>query len=227
MDSEKSWCPRRRPTDQLLKQSLLAVILLAGASSTVAAQEPRAESPRLDRFLESVQTLSADFEQELRGADGRLIQSASGTFSLKRPNRFLWSYREPIEQLVVADGERLWMYDVELEQVTVTPLDDTVTASPAMLLSGDADVRESFDVVETFEADGLSWTRLAPTIAGADFSSIAVAFDGSLPAVLEFVDGLDETTQIVFDNVVINPELGNRLFDFAPPAGVDVIGDED
>ncbi|NIL95435.1 MAG: outer membrane lipoprotein carrier protein LolA, partial [Woeseiaceae bacterium] len=95
-----------------------------------------------------------------------------GALSIKRPGRFLWRYAEPVEQLVVADGTNLWIYDVELEQATVTLLEDVVAASPAMLLSGEAALDEEFDVIESFDADELRWIRLAPKAEAGDFRQV-------------------------------------------------------
>jgi outer membrane lipoprotein carrier protein len=127
---------------------------------------------------------------------------------------------------VVADGEHLWMYDVELAQVTVAPLDETVGSSPAMLLSGDRSVREGFDVVQTYTEDGLEWVKLAPKTAGTDFTSVLIGFSGSAPQKLELVDGLNQVTRIEFANVKVNADLADAVFEFTPPAGVDVIGGE-
>jgi outer membrane lipoprotein carrier protein len=178
----------------------------------------------LEAFIDEVGTLSADFEQEIWTSDRQLFESAAGTMSLKRPNRFYWHYETPIETIVVADGKGLWMYDVELAQVSVTPLADIAAASPAMLLSGDEDLRDGFDVVQMYHLDGQDWIKLAPKAAGADFSSILIAFSDGLPRHLEFVDGLDQTTRIEFSNVVVNAAIGDAAFEFEPPAGTDVIG---
>jgi outer membrane lipoprotein carrier protein len=132
-----------------------------------------------------------------------------------------------MEQLVVTDGRRLWMYDVELAQVTVAPLDDAAGASPAMLLSGDEAVREGFDVIQEFAWDGLEWVSLEPRLRGAEFTLVLVGFRGERLERLELVDCLDQVTRIEFANEEINPELDEDLFEFEPPAGVDVLGADD
>jgi chaperone LolA len=170
--------------------------------------------------------LTAEFKQELWTADHRLLQTETGTLALHRPNRFRWTYREPTELTVVADGERLWIYDVELAQVTVAPLDSTVGSSPAMLLSGDRAVRDGFEVVDTYPLDGLDWVKLAPKTAGTDFASVLIGFSDSVPKRLELVDGLNQVTRIELDDLAVNPEIGDGTFEFVPPDGVDVIGGE-
>jgi len=179
----------------------------------------------LQRFLDEAHTLQAQFDQELWDAGDRLVETASGAVSLKRPNRFLWSYREPIEQLVVADGERLWIYDVELAQASVTLLDEAAAASPAMLLSGDQTVRDGFEVLESFVADDVSWVKLVPRLEGTDFRSVSIGFREEALVRLELIDGLDQRTVIEFTEVDLNPELSDELFEFVPPEHTDVIGD--
>ncbi len=197
----------------------------AALPQTIAQAEGLSGEEQLQRFLDDASTLQAEFHQELFGSDEQLIEIATGTLSLQRPNRFLWRYRDPIEQIVLADGENLWIYDLELAQATVTPLDDVIEATPAMLLSGDQAVRNAFDMVEVFSEAGLSWVHLAPNVPGSDFRTILVGFrDGDL-ARLELLDGLDQITRIDFSEVVVNQELESDFFSFDPPPGVDVIGE--
>jgi outer membrane lipoprotein carrier protein len=178
----------------------------------------------VDRWLAEVQTFRADFEQGVYSSDERLVESASGSLSLRRPDEFRWSYKEPYAQQIVADGKNIWIYDVDLEQVTVTPMDEAVASTPAMLLSGDRAVRDGFKVVETFSRDDLEWVRLVPQSAGTDFASVLLGFAGDEPRRLELVDGLGQVTRIEFSAVELNPRLPRNTFDFRVPRGVDVIG---
>ncbi|HJR71249.1 MAG TPA: outer membrane lipoprotein chaperone LolA [Gammaproteobacteria bacterium] len=179
----------------------------------------------LEAFLADVKSLAAEFEQEIWTADHRLLQTETGTLALERPNRFRWTYREPTELTVVADGTKLWIYDVELEQVTVAPLDDTLLTSPAMLLSGDRSVREGFTVTQSYELEGLDWIKLTPKAGGTDFMSVRIGFDGTAPKRLELVDGLNQVTRITLDNLVVNPEIDDATFELEVPDGVDVSGE--
>lgn len=208
---------------------VLAALLLApfaGAGAQAAGNAPSSKAgAALEHFLAHVRTLRADFRQELWSADHKLLDKSAGTFALHRPNEFLWDYQTPYKQKIVADGKRLWMYDVGLQQVTVSPLDDAAAGSPAMLLSGDQAVRQSFDVEKTYESGGFSWIELRPKLSGTDFKSVLIGFADGLPRRLSLVDGLDQTTRIEFSNVVANGKLDERLFHFKVPRGVDVIGD--
>jgi len=178
----------------------------------------------LDSFIADVASLSASFDQEIWSADSELLEQSTGRMSLARPNRFYWHQETPPELVVVADGAKLWTYDVELAQVTVTPLDSMGTASPALLLSGDERWRDAFEVTETYRLDSLDWVKLVPRAVGADFSSLLIAFDAGRPEVLEIVDGLEQTTRLRFADVVVNDPVDDGLFEFALPPGVDVIG---
>jgi outer membrane lipoprotein carrier protein len=196
--------------------------VLASDGFTQPAQAPAGDE-LFATFLTEVRSLTADFRQELWTADQRLLETANGSVSLKRPNHFLWRYAEPIEQSVIANGRELWMYDVELAQATLAPLDEA-GPSPALLLSGDEAVRDGFEVVRSFALDGLDWIELAPKIEGADFTSVLIGFEGRTPQRLELVDGLNQVTRIELSNVALNPDLPDALFEFEPPPGVDVIG---
>jgi outer membrane lipoprotein carrier protein len=213
---------RRRPPSPIE----LAIALALAASGAAAQQSPPDGASALDSFLADVRTLRADFRQELWTADQQLLQTETGTLSLSRPNRFRWTYTAPTELSVVADGEKLWIYDVELAQVTVAPFDESVGSSPAMLLSGDSSVRDGFDVLEQYRLDGLDWVKLVPKQGGSDFTSVLIGFDGPAPRRLELVDGLNQVTRIEFDGLSLNPELPPATFQFEAPPGVDVIGGE-
>jgi len=182
------------------------------------------EDHPLDFFLGNMESMTAHFSQQLWNADNQLVETATGEVSIKRPNRFLWSYSSPIEQLILSDGQSLWIYDIELAQATVAPLGDAISATPAMLLSGDGAARESFEVLDYFEASGVSWARLGPVTEGTDFNILLIGFRDSVPEQLELIDGLNQITQIEFSNVKLNPRIENSVFEFTVPDGVDVIG---
>jgi outer membrane lipoprotein carrier protein len=204
--------------------SSLAAVASASAQEPGERVDDATGLAALEVFLEDVRSLTAEFEQEIWTADHRLLQTETGTLALERPNRFRWTYREPTELIVVADGKKLWIYDVELEQVTVAPFDDTITTSPAMLLSGDRSVREGFTVEQSYERDGLDWIKLTPRAGGADFTSVLIGFDGSAPKRLELVDGLNHVTRITLDDLVVNPDLDDATFELEVPEGVAVSG---
>ncbi len=202
---------------------LFAVLCLSLPFSLAAAAP--AGVGRMHAFLQDVKTLKADFQQTVLDSNGKQVKQSTGTLSIKRPNRFRWDYAKPNEEVIVADGKRLWLYDVQLSQVTVKPLNDTLAASPAVLLSGSNDVEKSFTVADLGEKDGLAWVSLIPKVKDTDFESVRLGFKGEDVSVMELKDNLGNTTRIEFDHVQRNVTVGDDSFNFTPPSGADVIGD--
>lgn len=199
-----------------------ALLLAAQVAGAAAAGE---SLTRVEAYLGSLETLSAEFVQVVRDRDGQIVDRATGTLSLSRPDRFRWDYRDPYVQTIVADGRKLWLYDSDLEQVTVRTLEAGLGSTPAMLLSGSGKVADSFAAGEV-ERDGeLTWCRLQPKSPSSDFDRVSLAFDsrGELAA-MELVDKLGQSTQIEFAKLRRNPALDPQLFRFVPPKGADVIG---
>lgn len=180
---------------------------------------------KLDAFLQGLTGLEAEFRQTLRDSQGRTIETSSGTLAIRRPNRFRWDYREPHAQIVVADGERLWLYDTDLQQVTVRRLDQTLAGTPAMLLSGQGDLRAGFEVEHVESKDGLTWIALTPKRSDADFRRVRLGLRGDSLAYMELEDKLGQTTLLEFTHFVRNPKTDTARFAFTPPPGADVIGD--
>ena len=170
-------------TRRNILRSLLAGALLVSALPAVAAEDSLA---RVEAWLQSVKTLSADFVQVVRSRDDQISSRVTGRLSLARPDRFRWDYRDPYVQVIVADGRKLWLYDADLEQVTVRPLEAGLGSTPAMLLSGSGSVGESF-TGGPVERDGeWTWCRLVPKQRGSDFESEKAAwsciqYSGSVP----------------------------------------------
>ncbi|MEM7065885.1 MAG: outer membrane lipoprotein chaperone LolA, partial [Cyanobacteria bacterium P01_B01_bin.77] len=211
----------------LLPLIALGVLTLPAAASAQdgaaeASADPAATS-RIERYLASLTTLSATFQQTLYDADGQRVQDSAGKLLIKRPGRFRWDYQEPYEQLVIADGERLWLYDADLEQATVKRLDGSLAGTPAMLLSGSSDVGRDFDVQGEYAAEGLVWLQLAARSPNAEFSQVRLAFRGDDVELMELTDNLDQITRIELSDLERNPTLPDDAFAFVPPAGTDVV----
>lgn len=174
----------------------------------------------LRQYYEAVQSLQGRFHQVTRNAAGEVLEEAAGEMIIQRPNRFRWDYEAPFEQQIVADGEQLWVYDVDLEQVTVRPLDGVLGLGPALLLSGNyADLQQSFELRELNEG----WLALTPRDPEWDFQSLRLKMAGGAPAVLQIDDGLGQVTELRLEDLRLNPELPPKTFQFQPPAEVDVI----
>jgi outer membrane lipoprotein carrier protein len=201
------------------------LLAVAGAAAAQPAPGDKADGlATLDRFLAEVHSLTAEFRQELKTDDEDLVDT--GTLSFERPNRFRWMSRKPNEFLVVADGKTMWQYDVELEQVTRAPVDESNDSSPASLLAGDRSARDRFDVVETSRRDGLDWIKLTPKAADSGFVSVLIGFEGLAPRRLELVDSLNHLTTVALEKVVLNPDLPDSEFEFKAPPNVEVTGAE-
>ena len=203
------------------------LILVAGVGLLATAGTAWAEArdiQRVERYVARLSTLRADFRQEILDAAGGVREQADGTLLLEKPGRFRWEYRHPSEQLLVSDGKTVWLYDADLEQVTVRSLGDSLSTTPAMLLSGRGGVDESFTAADGGQAGGLDWVELAPKLEETDFRLIRLGFRGSELARMDLVDRLGQTTRIDFLAVERNPRLPADSFTFVPPPGVDVVG---
>jgi outer membrane lipoprotein carrier protein len=205
-----------------MKRLCLCAVLLLLSSPSYAAGGSVA---RLHAFLQDVKSLKADFNQQVLDANGKQVKQSNGTLSLKRPDRFRWDYAKPNEEIIVADGKKLWIYDAQLQQVTVKSMSANLANSPAVLLAGSNDVDKNFTVTDLGEKDGLAWVQLTPKVKDSDFDSVKLAFKGDDVAVMELKDNLGGLTRIEFEHLQRNPSVSDDNFKFTPPPGADVIGD--
>lgn len=180
---------------------------------------------KLHAFLQDVKTLKAGFTQQVFDANGKQVKQSTGRLSLKRPDRFRWDYAKPDEETIVADGKKLWIYDAQLQQVTVKTMSSNLATSPAVLLAGSNDVEKNFTVVDLGEKDSLVWVQLIPKVKDSDFESVKLAFKGGDVSVMELRDNLGGLTRIELDHLQRNPAVSDDDFRFTPPPGADVIGD--
>lgn len=191
----------------------------------VAAAADDAGYRRVERFLDGLQGLQAQFQQTLTDSKGIVTGESSGTLAIRRPNRFRWDYRQPNEQLIVADGARIWLYDKDLEQVTVRRVDESLSATPAMLLSGAGTLSDNFKATQTQQEGGVQWVRLEPVRNDTDFKYVRLGFAGDALKFMQLADKLGQTTSLEFSKFERNPPLDPSQFVFAVPPGADVIGD--
>jgi len=199
-------------------KAIILVFLCALAAPAFAGNGP----DRLRAFLDQVRSLRAEFQQSVYDEDSRQIDDARGMLYIARPGRFRWDYTEPYLQEIVGDGEKVWIYDSELEQVTVRPLGDALGDTPVMLLSSDEPVENSFEVRAIERPDGYEWVGLTPLGEQVSFTEIRLGFDGDTLRVMELADAFGQLTRLRFTEVERNPVLEPRLFQFTPPEGADV-----
>lgn len=203
----------------------LTCLLLIGPSLA------RADSlDRLRAFLESTKTLRAEFSQTVIAKNGRKPQFSSGGMAIARPHKFRWQIEKPYPQLIVGDGDRVWLYDPELKQVTVKKQGAAVSGSPAALLAGEgvAALEKQFALKDAGEKEGLAWLEAVPKSTDSGFERVRLGFaadaGGELKA-MELVDSFGQQTSLVFSKVEKNPSLSASAFRFVPPVGADVLGD--
>ena len=181
---------------------------------------------KLKNFIASTHSAQANFTQEVRDKSGKRIQSASGTMQFVRPGKFRWVYQKPSEQLIVGDGEKFWLHDVELNQVTVKKIDAALGSSPAALLSGNNEIERGFKLKDSGTKDNLEWLQATPRTQDTSFEKVLMAFNAqSELVVMELQDVFGHTTVLRFSKLQRNPQLSPQLFKFAPPKGADVLGE--
>lgn len=202
----------------------MAACLFAGAAAAQApADANKTGLDRLRHFMDQVHTLHASFRQEIVSATREVLEQSSGQVTLSRPGRFRWDYEQPYERVVVADGSRLWLYEADLEQVTVRPLAAGLGATPADLLTGERDILERFELVSSWTGEQMLWVRLRPRSADSDFDAVAIGFQGDRPVELELHDRLGQQTRLYLSDITLNGPVSDDTFRLTVPEGVDVI----
>ena len=188
-----------------------------------------AEASGLDQlhaFLEGTKTAQGAFKQVVTNRDGRTTQTTSGTFAFSRPGKFRWTYDKPFDEVIVGDGENVWVYDHDLNQVIVRKLDAALGATPAALLAGDNALEENFTLVAGGSENGIEYVDATPKAPDSQFKRIRLGFVGDLPRTMVLTDAFGQTTTLTFSDVERNPRLDPGLFTFTPPKGADVIGNQ-
>ena len=198
--------------------TLLFALALTGAAHAGGVD-------RLEAFIAGAKTAEADFTQTVADKSGRVTQEASGRMAFARPGKFRWDYRTPYEQVIVGDGEKLWLYDVDLEQVTVKPLGDVIAGTPAALLAGDDAIEKYFTLRDAGEGGGLEWLEATPKSRDTTFERIRMGFKGDTLVQMELFDFFGQRTTLKLSKFARNPSLPPSRFRFTPPKGADIIGE--
>jgi len=197
--------------------ALLILLIAAPAGADDAGK-------RLDAALKNMDNLTAEFRQTLRDEEKNVVQQSRGTLALQRPGKFAWIYTEPYEQRIIADGSELWIYDVELDQVTVKPMGEGLANAPIMILMKQAGVGDQFEVNEVGQRKYLYWVELLPRDRDLEYTQIYIGIEGDQVRAMELQDKFGQSTQIVFDNLRVGVVHNPEVFKFVPPPGVDVYG---
>ncbi|HET7362241.1 MAG TPA: outer membrane lipoprotein chaperone LolA [Burkholderiales bacterium] len=194
---------------------------------TLCAAAGAASIERYKTFLNGTQSARAQFEQKVYDRSGKLVQQSHGSFVLQRPGRFRWVYGKPADQVIVGDGQRVWIYDRQLNQVTVRKLASALGSTPAALLAGARGIEQAFALSEAGEKDGLEWMEARPRERDAGFERVRLGFDAhGLPQAMELTDNFGQTTLLRFSKLERNPKVNPDEFRFDPPKGADVLGEK-
>ncbi|MDH4191860.1 MAG: outer membrane lipoprotein chaperone LolA [Betaproteobacteria bacterium] len=199
----------------------LFLLLALGATGSQAASLERFKA-----FLRTTQSARAEFSQQVHDRQGRMVQESSGSFSYVRPGRFRWVYASPNPQLIVGDGARVWIYDEDLNQVTVSRMQRAIGSTPAALLAGSAEIEQTFVFSEAGMEGGLEWLEAKPRDREASFERIRLGMGPSGVEAMELLDHFGQTTRLRFSKLIRNPELDPGSFRFTPPKGADVLGEK-
>ena len=199
----------------MILASLMFVSVLAHADAV----------QRMTSFFQSTNSMRAQFTQTVLDQQNRKVQEVTGSMQLLRPGKFRWDYNKPYVQLVIGDGQKVWLYDPELNQVTVRSLDKMIGSSPAALLAGNKDIEKTFDIKPDARQGELDWVEVTPKDKESGFERMYLGFRGENLQEMELHDNFGQTTVIEFSKLERNPKLNATAFKFAPPRGADVVGD--
>lgn len=209
--------PTPRPA---LRRLALASLATLATLAAPAAQADAVQS--LKRFVAEVRSGRADFTQTVTQPDGRAKKPAKGAFEFQRPNRFRFSYAAPYQQLIVGDGQKVWLLDADLNQVTVRPMSEALGATPAALLAGGS-LDKDFELRALPDQAGLEWAEARPRLKDGPFQTVKVGFKGGTLAALEILDSFGQRSRLDFHKLEPNAAVAADRFRFQVPAGADVI----
>jgi len=209
---------RQRGNDVRWPRALAVVcgLLLAGAAHASALEQ-------FKTFVASTKSAKGEFTQrQIRNSDSKPAAPSSGNFVFARPGKFIWNYVKPYDQVLQADGEQLYIYDKDLNQVTVRKLGDALGSSPAAILFGSNDLEKNFTLSEAGSKDGLEWLKAVPKAKDTTFEQITIGLRNGLPEAMELKDNFGQTSVLAFSKIEKNPALNVSSFKFVMPKGADV-----
>lgn len=197
---------------------VIAAMMLAGPATASGLEQ-------LKSFLGGAKTGKTTFRQVVSARAGRAPQESSGTFAFSRPGKFRWTYDKPHAQIIVGDGEKLWIYDPDLNQVIVRKLDLALGATPAALLAGDDALEKNFDLQDGGKSGDLEFVDAKPRAADRGFNGVRIGLKDNLPRTMELRDSFGQVTQLTFGAFERNAAVDAATFSFVPPQGADVVGE--
>ena len=208
---------------EFVKKLILASVLSASLTTSFAALADGVAS--LSDFFNNTNSMRANFSQVVTDTQGRKIQEVQGSMQLQRPNKFRWDYSKPYEQQIISDGKQVFLYDTDLQQVTIRELSKALGSSPAALLAGGNAVEKSFTIKNAVRKDDLTWVLALPKDKESGFERVILGFKDEKLRKMELYDSFNHITLITFEAVERNPVLQSSTFLFTPPKGVDVVSE--
>ncbi len=202
-----------------MARALLLLLLAPGVALGAATVD------ELKTLLQQTTTARAHFAQIVLDRDLKTLQQVTGTMQFARPGRFRWEYDRPYEQVIVGDGSRVWLYDKDLNQVTVRRVDRALGSSPAALLAGSNEIEKDYVLKAQGSRDGLDWLEAVPRTRDTAFERINLGFGKSGLEMMELRDQFGQITVIKFSTIERNAKLAPEAFRFTPPKGADVISE--
>ncbi len=202
-------------------RAVLTAWLLALSSLSVHAASPGMEA--FERFFNEINTFEARFGQVVLDDNLTPVDDGQGTVWIKRPGLFRWNYAPPDAQEIVGDGERVWLHDIDLEQVTVRNQADALGRTPAILLAGSADLASTYAIEDIGTQGDVDWVNLIPEDPESGFTEVRIGFEDRRLRLMELIDTLDQRTRISFVDLKENLPLADEIFEFVPPVGIDII----
>lgn len=202
-----------------------SIAALLSAALTLPALAQATALEQFQSFVATTKTARGDFTQRQVKSDGagKAAGTSSGTFEFARPGRFIWTYRKPYEQVLQADGEKLYIYDRDLNQVTVRKLGNALGSSPAAILFGSNDLEKNFNLKDGGAHDGMEWLQVTPKAKDTSFEQVGIGMRDGLPAAMELRDSFGQVTILSFTHFEKNPQLASDHFKFVMPKGADVL----
>jgi outer membrane lipoprotein carrier protein len=204
--------------------SKILLSLLACASLLTSPAFGGPLEDRLNKALTTLDSLKADFKQTVLDDRNSVVQHSRGTVSIQRPGKFAWIYNDPYQQKIISDGNELWVYDVDLDQVTVKPVDQGLATAPIMVLMKKGGIDQEFNISEIAQHKLLYWVELEPKKQDMEYARIQLGLNGESIEAMQLVDTFGQKTQIVFENLRRDVVFDPATFKFVPPEGVDVFG---
>jgi outer membrane lipoprotein carrier protein len=203
----------------LMTKWILMLVMLAGAPAFAGGTD------RLNAFMSDTRSAKSEFSQRILDRNGKLTQESRGTLEFSRPGKFRWNYVKPYNQLIVGDGVRVWIYDPDLNQVSVRKIDNALGSTPAALLSGNNEALKAFDLKDDGVRDGLEWVLATPKQKDANFERIRIGMSAAGVGAMELTDAFGQQTVLRFHTMERNARIDPASFRFTPPKGADVIGE--